>query len=76
MKNISLIVWVTQLGLSIAVPLAGFVLLGVWLNQSLGWGKWTIFVGAGLGLYCAVQSLMSSLKTMKLSIILIFPISQ
>ncbi len=65
MKNISLITWVTQLGLGVAVPLAGFILLGVWLHNSIGWGKWTIYVGIGLGLYCAFHSFMTSLKTMK-----------
>ena len=29
MKNLSLLVWLTQLGISVAVPLAGFVLLAV-----------------------------------------------
>ena len=28
MKDLSLIVWLTQLGLSTALPLAGFILLG------------------------------------------------
>lgn len=65
MKNISLIVWLTQLGLGVAMPLAGFILVGVWLHKSAGWGVWTIFVGITLGLYCAFQGLMTSLKTMK-----------
>ena len=65
MKNISLIVWLTQLGLGVAMPLAGFVLIGVWLHRSAGWGMWTVFVGIVLGLYCAIQGLMTSLKTMK-----------
>lgn len=65
MKNLSLIVWLTQLGLSVALPLAGFVLLGVWLHNSVGWGIWTVFVGTGLGLFCAFQGLLSSLKAMK-----------
>ena len=42
MKNLSLLVWLTQLGLGVA-----------------------IFVGIALGLYCAFQGLMTSLKTMK-----------
>ena len=32
MKNISLLLWLTQLGLSVAVPLGGFILLGLWLH--------------------------------------------
>ena len=65
MKNLSLLVWLTQLGLGVAMPLAGFVLIGVWLNKSIGWGIWTVFAGVALGLYCAFQGLMTSLKTMK-----------
>ena len=65
MKNLSLIVWLTQLGLGVAMPLAGFVLIGVWLHKSAGWGMWTVFAGIALGLYCAFQGLMTSLKTMK-----------
>jgi hypothetical protein len=65
MKNLSLLVWLTQLGLGVAMPLAGFVLIGVWLHRGIGWGVWTIFVGIALGLYCAFQGLMTSLKTMK-----------
>ena len=51
MKNLSLLVWLTQLGLGVAMPLAGFVLIGVWLHKSIGWGVWTIFGGIALGLY-------------------------
>lgn len=65
MKNISLLVWLTQLGLSVAVPLAGFVFLGVWLHQSHGWGKWVIVVGGVLGVLFAVEGLRSSLQAMK-----------
>lgn len=65
MNNLTLLVWLTQLGLGVAIPLAGFVLIGVWLHQSAGWGIWTVFVGIALGLYCAFHGLMTSLKTMK-----------
>lgn len=65
MKNLTLLVWLTQLGLGVAMPLAGFVLIGVWLHEVIGWGVWTVFVGIALGLYCAFQGLMTSLKTMK-----------
>lgn len=65
MKNLTLLVWLTQLGLGVAMPLAGFVLIGVWLHKVIGWGVWTVFVGIALGLYCAFQGLMTSLKTMK-----------
>ncbi len=65
MKNISLLVWMTQLALSVAVPLAGFVLLGVWLHNRFGWGAWVIAAGAVIGLLCAIEGLRSSLKAME-----------
>ena len=62
MKDLSLIVWVTQLGLTVAVPLAGFILLGVWLHESCGWGVWTVWAGIFLGIYSAIDGLRASLK--------------
>ena len=62
MKDLNLIVWLTQLGMSVAVPLAGFVLLAVWLRRELGWGGWVIWVGITLGIVCAVDGLVRSLK--------------
>ena len=64
MKDLTLIVWLTQLGLSVAAPLAVFVWLGVWLRDSLGWGDWAFWAGLCLGLYCAVDGLRISLKAL------------
>lgn len=66
MKELSLLVWLTQLGLSVAFPLAGFILLAVWLRNSLGWGDWVIWVGLVLGLSGAVSGFRHSLKAMEL----------
>lgn len=65
MKEFGLLVWLTQLGLSTVLPLAGFALLGVWLNRSLGWGSWTVWAGIALGLICAVQGFRDSLNAME-----------
>ena len=65
MKDLTLIVWLTQLGLSVAAPMAGFVLLAVWLRNSLGWGQWVIYAGIGLGLICAIDGLRTSLKALE-----------
>ena len=65
MKNLSLLVWLTQLGLSVAVPLAGFILLGVWLNSRFGLGAWIVIVCTAVGIICAVDGLRSSLKAME-----------
>lgn len=65
MKDLSLLVWLTQLGFSVVFPLAGFVLLAVWLRDHLGWGSWVLWVGLILGLYCAIQGFRSSIKAMQ-----------
>lgn len=62
MKDLQLLTWLTQLGLSTAVPLAGFVLLGVWLRNRYGWGNWVLFAGIGLGLLFAIDGFVRSLK--------------
>ena len=62
MKDLQLLTWLTQLGLSTAVPLAGFVLLGVWLRNRFSLGNWVLFVGVGLGLLFAVDGFVRSLK--------------
>ena len=65
MKDLSLLVWLTQLGFSVAFPLAGFILLAVWLRDSQGWGSWVLWAGILLGLICAFQGLRSSIKSME-----------
>ena len=65
MKDLSLLVWLTQLGLSVALPLAGFVLLALWLRNSWGWGDWVIWAGVGLGIVCAIDGFRVSLKVME-----------
>lgn len=63
-KVVSYLVWLTQLGLSVAVPLAGLVLLGVWLHNSRGWGAWVVIVGIVLGLLGGAGGLYNSMKTL------------
>ncbi len=65
MKNISMLIWLTQLGLSVAAPLCGFVLLAVWLQNSLGWGSWVLWVGIGMGFISAAQGFTNSVRIMK-----------
>ncbi len=65
MKDLGLLVWLTQLGLSVAVPLGGFVLLAVWLRERFDWGIWVIVAGVLLGLYCAVDGFIKNLKTLQ-----------
>lgn len=65
MKNLRLLVWLTQLGLSVALPPLGFILFAVWLRDRLGWGSWVIWAGLVLGVVFAADGLRISLKTME-----------
>ena len=64
-KDMKLLVWITQLGLSVAAPLGGFILLAVWLRNRFGWGDWVVIAGAVLGVICAAEGLLSSIRAMK-----------
>ena len=66
MKELSLIVWLTQLGFSIALPMGGFIWLAVWLRDKYQLGPWIIIAGAVLGIAGAVDGLRYSLKAMEL----------
>ncbi len=65
MKQINLALWITQLGLSTALPLVGFVFLGIWVRDSFGWGQWVVWAGVALGVYTAVTGFLSALKMMR-----------
>ena len=64
MRDLRLLVWLTQLGLSVAFPLGGFTFLGIWLHRSIGWGQWTIWVGLLLGILGAVNGFRDSLRVL------------
>lgn len=64
MKDLSLLVWLTQLGLTTALPLGGFVLLALWLRDRFGWGNWVLWVGIAVGLISAIDGFIASLKAL------------
>ncbi len=64
MKAFRLLIWLSQLGLSCALPLAGFLLLAVWLRAQLSLGSWVIWVGILLGVLSAVSGFVNSMKAM------------
>lgn len=66
MKDLSLLVWLTQFGLSVAFPLAGFILAAVWLHESRGWGMWVIWAGIVCGLICAAVGFRDSIRAMEI----------
>ena len=65
MKKMNLLIWLTQLGLSVVLPLGGFILLALWLQKQFAWGDWVIVAGVVLGIICAVDGLRVSLKAME-----------
>lgn len=66
MKEYKLLIWLTQLGLSIAMPLGGFTFLGLWLKEKFSLGTWAVIVFCVLGVACAVSGLMHTLRAMNL----------
>ena len=65
MKSFNLLVWLTQLGLSVALPPLAFILLSVWLRDRFGWGNWVIWTGIVIGIVCAIDGLRASLRAME-----------
>lgn len=56
------LVWVAQVGLSIAVPLFLFIFGAVWLRNHFSLGGWVIAVGIGLGLLGAAGALINTFR--------------
>lgn len=65
MKDLNLLVFLTQLGFSVVFPLAGFTLLALWLRQQYSLGSWVVYVGIGLGFLCALDGFRMTLKAME-----------
>ena len=64
MRDLGMLIWVTQLGISVAAPLTGYTLLAVWLQHRLELGAWVIVAGVLLGVSGAVGGLREALKSM------------
>ena len=65
MKYLSLILWVTQFGLSILVPPCLLLLLAVWLQNQYGLGMWIVAVLGILGLLIAVGTARANWRAMR-----------
>lgn len=65
MKGLTMLIWLTQLGISVAAPIGCGVLLAVWLQQRFSLGGWIIAAGVLLGLVGAFDGLRTSLKAME-----------
>ena len=64
MKDLNLLVWLTQLGLSVALPLGGFIVLALWLRNIFSLGNWVLWIGIAIGVLAALDGLLQSLKTL------------
>ena len=65
MKKWNLLIWITQLGISVAVPPAVLIWLGVWLTERFHLGAWVVILAILAGIACAMEGLRSSLKAME-----------
>ena len=64
MKDLNLLVWLTQLGLSVALPLGGFIVLALWLRNIFSLGNWVLWIGIAIGVLAALDGLLQSMKTL------------
>jgi len=65
MNFLSLILWVTQFGLSLLVPPCFFLLLANWLQAEHGWGFWTTVIGGILGILISISTARANWRAMK-----------
>lgn len=65
MKDFHLLIWLTQLGFSVAVPPVLLILLALWLRDDQGWGDWVIWAAIALGIVLAIDGFRTSLKAMQ-----------
>ena len=66
-KELSLLIWLPQFGISVVFPLIGFIMLAVWLHDHWGWGQWVIWVGVLFGLITAAVGVRDTIKAMALT---------
>ena len=64
MKFLSLIVWVTQFGVSLVFPPIVFLWLGFWLHNDRGVGGWIIALCGVIGFLTSVSTAKSCWNSM------------
>ena len=65
MKILSLLLWVTQFGVSILFPLCFFLILAAWLQTKFALGMWVTVVCGILGLLTTVSTVKSCLHSLR-----------
>lgn len=64
-KYISLLLWVTQFGLSVLFPVCFFLLLAAWLQQKYDLGLWVIVVLGIFGLLVSISTARSCIRALR-----------
>lgn len=64
MKELGLLIWIPQFGISVVFPLIGFIMLAVWLQNHFGLGNWVIWIGVLFGLITAAVGVRDTVKAM------------
>ena len=65
MKNLKLLLWVTQFGLSILMPPCLLLWLAVWLRSRYNLGLWIVAALGVLGLLIAFSTAKANLRAMR-----------
>lgn len=65
MKEYSMLVWLTQVGISVAAPPVVLLFLSLWLRSRFGLGSWCVWTALALGILCAISGLRQSLQLME-----------
>ena len=65
MKTLTLLLWVTQFGLSVLFPLCSFLLLAAWLQKNYGLGMWIVPLLGTLGLLTSLSTARSCMRSLR-----------
>lgn len=65
MSDWSMLIWLTQLGLSVVLPLGGRTGLAIWVVREISLGRWVVLIGILLGFILAVSGFRNTLKQME-----------
>lgn len=61
----TLILWVTQFGLSALFPLCFFLLIGAWLQNAYDLGGWVYLLCGIVGLLTSIRTVRSCYRSMR-----------
>ena len=65
MKFWSLLIWVTQFGLSVIFPVCFFLLLASWLQNTYGLSSWVMIFCGVLGVLTSVSTVRSCIRSLR-----------